>query len=400
MATKVFTFLGYTPQDRPYRPTTYVFQGMEHFSPFMSEAAVHFFRPDHLLVLVTQEAKGQNFADLQNNLAGIINPQPVDIPSGQNEQELWEIFDAIANRIEKDDTIIFDITNGFRSLPILAFLAASYVRLVRDATVKQMVYGAYDAKDNEQNRTPVFDLTPFLTLLDWTAATNIFLKSGRAADLSALLRNGLASSQDAFEPLANRLETLSLALHTSRPAKVLQAANKLNEDISQAKPQVAGGAMPFGLLLDKINAEYSVFGLDEPMNKQNAGQVLERLLKIIAWYVDKDLLIQAMTLSREWLISLVVYYLGGDLYDNGDRKKAEQVIFNYGKDKSAPDQTLATILPDILTIWSEVEPDDMQARDLRNDIAHCGMRRNPREPEEVAQRVRSICNELQKLLPS
>lgn len=397
MTRKVISFLGYThtPPDRPYRPyrpTTYVYQEKEHHTQFMSEAAAHFFSPDNLLVLVTSEAKDQNFGNLKKNLQGVITPQPVDIPSGKHEQELWEIFDTIASCIEKGDTIIFDITNGFRSLPVLAFLAASYVRLVRDATVKQMVYGAFDAKD-EKDRTPVFDLTPFLTLLDWTTATNTFIKSGRATDLSHLLRSEISSSGGAFSPLANRLETLSLALHTSRPVTVMQSANGLSTDITGVKPHIVGGAMPFGLLLDKINAEYSIFGLDEPMERKNAKHVLERLLKAIDWYIDKDLLIQAMTLSREWLVSLVVYHLNGDIFDErGARKEAENVINDY-KNRTAPNLTLENILPKIRTIWKH-------ARDLRNDLAHCGMRRNSREPEKVVQNVRSVCQELRELLPS
>jgi CRISPR-associated DxTHG motif protein len=403
MTRKVISFLGYTPPDRPYRPTTYVYQEKEHYTPFMSEAAAHFFSPDHLLVLVTSDAKVQNFGYLEKNLHGVITPKPVDIPSGKHEQELWEIFDAIASCIEKGDTIIFDITNGFRSLPVLAFLAASYVRLVRDATVEQMVYGAFDEKDEKSNRTPVFDLTPFLTLLDWTTATNTFIKSGRATDLSALLRSGISSSGGEFNLLANRLETLSLALHTSRPATVMQSANGLSTDITGVKPHIAGGAIPFGLLLDKINAEYSIFGLDEPMEQKNARHVLERLRKVIDWYIDKDLLIQAMTLSREWLVSLVVYHLNGDIFDDsrgGDRKKAETVINNYKNNRTAPNPTLEKTLPDILTIWSEVDPDSLQARDLRNDLAHCGMRKNAREPEEVVQGVRSVRQKLHQLLPS
>jgi hypothetical protein len=107
MATKVISFLGYTPPDKPYRETTYCFEGKEWTTPFMAEATATFFMPDELLVLVTEESRKQNFEDLSQRV-NILPIRPVDIPSGKQEDELWEMFTIISQEIEPGDSIVFD----------------------------------------------------------------------------------------------------------------------------------------------------------------------------------------------------------------------------------------------------------------------------------------------------
>ncbi|NJP05006.1 MAG: TIGR02221 family CRISPR-associated protein [Chloroflexaceae bacterium] len=416
MTTKVISFLGYTPPDKRYQRTTYVFEGEPYPTPtpFMSEAAAHFFKPDELLILVTAEAKGQNFGDLVKNLEGVITPTPVDIPSGKHEHELWQIFAAMSERIQPGDRIIFDITNGFRSLPVLAFLAASFVQIVRQAQVERMVYGAFDAQDKGKGLTPVFDLTPFVRLLEWTTATNTFLKTGRFTDVGSLLKNPHEQHDTDLSKLADLMSTVSRGLHTSRPTHVMEQSHQLVQAIDQFSSDTQDQTQPFRLLLENIRTEYSQFGLE---NLHDKKELLKRLLKMIDWYVEKDLLIQAMTLAREWLVSLVVYYQGGDIFDDqrgnakrgvpaGDRQQAEAFITGHQKDIQ-PSNELRTALPKIRDFWqqiSDINQEQSESRkdvgDIRNDLAHCGMRSNPRSPDEIASAVRGICKDLQQLMPA
>src|SRR5579859_673703 len=220
MATKAISFLGLGK----YTETTYQYRDMTCTTPFMAEATAHFFREDieALLVLVTAEALEQNFPALTQRFPGPLKPTPVSIPSGKNEQELWHIFSTIGEQIKENDTVIFDITNAFRSIPLLTFLAIAYVRTIRNAKVSHMIYGAYEARSGDQ--TPVFELTPFLALLDWTTATDSFLKYGRADHLADLVQHTgtvTGASSEAMSKLADRLKNLTAALQTSRPSEVV-----------------------------------------------------------------------------------------------------------------------------------------------------------------------------------
>ncbi|WP_411857867.1 TIGR02221 family CRISPR-associated protein [Roseiflexus sp.] len=344
----------------------------------MAEATARLFRSEiqEILVIVIKEAYEQNFADLERAVAEVVPIRPIHIPSGRNAVELWEIFAAIEREIEPGDRIIFDITNGFRSIPVLALLITSFVRIVRGATLERMIYGAYDATRN--NLTPVFDLTPLVELLDWTSATDAFLRYGRADVLADLARD---------QGLAQKLRRLTDALQTSRPAEVMKTAVGLKTAIDAERKTAP--QQPFTLLLDRIDREYSVFGLSDPHQPTNAEAVLRKQLAMIKWYIEKGLYVQAITSAREWLVSLVVYHRGGDLFDNSARTDAESKL----NDRSGVPLTGVplNISDQIRTLWR-------QTIEVRNSLAHVGMRRNAPEAQKVIEKVCETCSKLDELL--
>lgn len=108
----------------------------------------------------------------------------VDIPEGRNEAEAWALFETLADPavLPEGERVIFDITHGLRSLPMLGFLALSYLRVVRNITIEKVYYGALELtpKGGEKPLTPVVDLTPLVNLLDWAQAAKRFQDTGDA----------------------------------------------------------------------------------------------------------------------------------------------------------------------------------------------------------------------------
>lgn len=356
MPTKAISFLGFTKPGQPYRETTYHYRGEECTTPFMAEATAYFFRKeiDALLVLVTKEAEEQNFADLEQRFNGVLKPTPVPIPSGLNEDQLWQIFTRIGEQIAPGDTIVFDITNGFRSLPVLAFLATSYLRVVRGATVAHMVYGAYDA--SVVGKTPVFELTPFLALLDWTTATDAFLKYGRADDLTQLVQQ-----HPAYKRLGATLEQLTAALQTSRPLEVMESASRLQSEIGEARRITPAQIQPFDLLLERIADEYTPLAHENPIDPKLAHEVIVKQLEVIEWYIKKKLYVQALTGAREWLVSLILMYTHQNLFHKQQRANVENLL-NDRPYTTIHVQDIAN-LDTIRMVWKKTTP-------ARNAVAH------------------------------
>jgi CRISPR-associated protein, TM1812 family len=385
MATKLISVLG----QRGYKETVYVYNKQEYSTPFMVEAAFHFFKPDQLLVLVTEEVRDSNLPLLKGRLPETI---PVYIPSGKTEEELWKIFDALATNVLPGDEIIFDITNGFRSLPVLCLFAASFVQVARNAQVIKMIYGAFDARDEATNTTPVFDLTPFLNLLDWTTATDAFLKYGRADDLVSLARED-------YSELADTLNALTKSLQTSRTAGVMQSAYGLSEKIFASRNTQSISSKPFGLLLDQINEEYGRFGLDNPTN--HIGDYLEKQLEMIKWYLSKGMYVQALTSMREWLITLIMYDAQQISFSFQDRDVVAKFLRgssgqSKSKDKSVSLEVLKNNLnPELYQkvnqLWDEVPK-------LRNDVAHSGMGHDARSFDEIKEKSQEFYTKLEELL--
>lgn len=317
---KAISFLGTTK----YTATTYCYDGSEKETPFIAEALAHFF-PDveQILVLLTPTVQAHpNWGQVQARLGSLVKPVP--IPEGHSEAELWDIFNALTAAVDEGETVIFDITHSLRSLPFLTFLAAAYLRAARQVKVHKIIYGAFEAKDAE-NHTPVFELTPFVGLLDWITATNQFVYTGEGRYLARLLRDNdlfqhpqrrltleereAEAASKRIRGAAQAIEETTAALLTSLIPHAEQASWNLIARLAQATEDLNTIAPPYRLLAERVRATYAPFAQPDPM-AQDPVVDLRLQLAMARWYLDKGHIPQAGTLMREWLVSAVAYRLG------------------------------------------------------------------------------------------
>ena len=66
-----------------------------------------------------------------------------------------------------------------------------YAKFLKKIDVKAIYYGAWEVRDTEKNMAPVFDLTVFNEILDWSAAANDFITFGSAKTLLDLTQTNL-----------------------------------------------------------------------------------------------------------------------------------------------------------------------------------------------------------------
>ncbi len=415
---KVISFLG----TGAYKPTTYTWGGQECTTRFFPVAMAHFIQPEQLLVCVTPTVAGHtNLSEMGADLdAAGVSWQPVHIPEGHSETDLWSIFNALTGVVEQGEQVIIDVTHSFRSLPFLAFLAVAYLRTAKQVQVQRVLYGAWEARQPQSeppastDRAPVFDLTPFVGLLDWTNATGHFTETGESAALADLLRRGMPSGPQMGQDLemrdlgkklknaADSLQEVSLALQVTRPLEVMNSAAHLSDSLNRALPVISRSAPPFALLAEKIIAEYGQFGLQDAGRKENLTRNLRLQLQMIHWYNAHNRVVQAATLLREWIVSVLALYFEAPLldYENG-RRPLEMAINNaVERRKPAPnirerspfDRSLETLddIDRICTLWS-------RATRLRNDIAHVGMRSEPEPAAHLKQKVEELLPELDYL---
>lgn len=399
------TFLG----TANYSSVTYAHGEQRCETALFPVALARFFRPDRMLVVMTEKAREKHWATLQRDLAEIpLNP--VMIPDGRNEMELWQIFATVAEQIAPGDRLVFDITLGFRSLPLLALLIADYVRVIKQVQVEALVYGAFEARDAE-NIAPVFDLTPFARLLDWTTATDIFLKTGRAADLATLVRQSGPQVVESSAPLdkkvppdartllrgrlkavADALVRLSNALRVARVVEVMEAAAKLLRVLEGLTRQLGetgdpAAAMPFVLLLERVARQFTPLALSDPLATAHRAANLQVQVRLLQWYLDHDQAIQAITLARELMVSdeLAMTTPAADLTGETARREAESAL---GGDAAASHNAAsrAALSPERLAravSWNQIS-------DLRNDVAHIGMRSNPRSAATIIETAHKL----------
>lgn len=412
---KLLTFLG----DGTYSQTTYVLGTYECQAKFAPVASAAHLKADSVTVFLTEEAEQSRFATLRADLEAVrpgIEIVPISIQHGRNETELWQIFSQIQAAVGLDKEVAFDITHGLRSSPLLGLLAAAFLRSSGTIQLRGVFYGAYDVRDKENNRTPIFDLTSMIVLLDWSAAADRFVRTGDARFLASLVverrkelaldaQNDRALKDQAGKlgHLSNALSDISRSLALLRPEDVMESVAKLPGYVEGARPALERslGTLPFSSLLQRVTESYQPLAFRDPKDTGRMAERLEVERHMIHWYAEHEHWMQAISLSREWLVSWTMFHLHlEDLLSERDttenilgeqahayrkfREQKPEREFDLANLRSVPQAVSA------LELWLELA-------DRRNDIDHAGMRNNPMSADRLIKGIEACIKKLDAL---
>jgi len=369
---KLITFLGITSYDE----IEYRWNDLSYKTKFVQEAFVHWLKPEVTCVLLTEKARAGQWQDLHQKLQGHTHTVEIDIPDGKNEAELWEIFEAISEVVQEGDEIAFDITHGFRSLPMIALLTIAYLKQVKGVKVQHVVYGVYE-RDNPM--APILDLTPFADLLEWLVAAKMFTATGDSSELGRLIqevqndayRNRGAYGENLPRALKNfgmALEEVSNDLLLARVPNLPDSIRRLAQRQSEANTEVGQWTPPLTLLLDKIADAYEPFQ-DDSLPTQAA---------LIRWYLNHNHIVQAVTLAREWVVS--DYARQKSLSRDDAEDELNQRANNQESDE-------------LVQLWSSI-------RNIRNDLAHCGFGREEGQvlsATSIRQNAEEVVKQIERL---
>ncbi|MBN2009977.1 TIGR02221 family CRISPR-associated protein [candidate division KSB1 bacterium] len=386
-----------------YTPTRYKYQEQEVETHLFPVAFTQFVKPDELKVVMTQQAQEMHYATLQQKLKGVVTLTPILIPEGKSEKDLWFMFDKIVESIPNGATLAVDVTHGFRSQPILMLAICFYLRLVHDVEIPHILYGAFEARSEKTNITPVFELTPFLFLMDWTIALDKFIKLGNADELSKLMAT--AHQQAYHQPsnagvdlpkklksLGAHIQHITQALAAIRPQETMETARSMIGIIDRVSDEVSTWAKPFTANLSRAKREYGRLISDDDKPFSTAG--MKAQFNMIQWYLRKQQYVQCVTLAREWLISQLCLLKQRDPIDRDDRQSIEHMLGTWISDvkKNEPPSGVLFGIPekDIAALFASLS-------DTRNDMNHAGMRKNPKPAAAVIKSIEHLVVELEQM---
>lgn len=408
----LLTFLG----TGGYMPADYEINGEIHRQiTYFSVALARQLQPDLVISLETKDASikhGPSLADALRK-SGILNHKVAAIPDGKTEAELWEIFSRLTDCVPTDCELHLDITHGFRSLPVVGLIALNYLRVTRNSAIGGVYYGAYEAK-NAEGTTPAFDITPFLSLLDWTSAAEQFFETGSAAKFDRLLsetQRGLhrETNQPADRALPTSLASIGSTLQKASDNLLLLRVGSLAESSASvvrqlqrkdAPVEINGYARPFLEVAEYVGNELARFQ-DTDLNT---------LRELVGWLAERGHTATAITLAREWLISWLCLYMGhhGHVTDPALRKPADdlfgvlagepqKMVTCGGSIRASLKQVqrkLAQTSGDADTVIKNFRKAASSIGESRNDLNHAGFRKSP----TPAATLRSSALQLQKNL--
>jgi CRISPR-associated (Cas) DxTHG family len=388
MATYIIAFIGTAPSDKYYR---YTYQGKAADGRVFPEALRKLIDVDRMYVCVTEDARNKNWHILADD-DGI---EAIDIPDGKNPEELWRIFDKIKDIFSEKDEVIFDITQGYRSLPFLSFIFAAYLKVAKTVQISSVLYGALEqGKPSEiegiEKIVPVIQIGEFVSMFDWMSCTQRFVDLGDGNGLAQLLRKIDVPDlelKSIVDKTANAIERVSDSLIYIRPMEVMESVAELKDLIPEIETQgrYLPQLQPFLLLCEKIVDRYENLALAKPLVPNHLEQNLQCQLRMMTWYQKHQQQVKSIMLGRELFVSILMYWQGDrEIFDYKTRKPAE-VILN-GKKGTDFD-----LFPDSQTIkdtWKK-------STELRNDFAHTGMSSAPESIDSLKQKIDGVIEEIQ-----
>lgn len=439
MGRKVFiSFLGTSF----YYPTFYIPENQNEneidATRFIQEATIknfcnEFSKNDKIFILTTKGAL-QNWHDnthtdnktkLDEFYHGLLTKlerlhlkcevENIMIPEGNTTDEIWGIFNIIFKKLEREDSLVFDITHGFRSLPMLNMVLINYAKLLKNISISGIYYGAYDARytSKEKEFTPIWDLIAFERLQEWTNKTNIFIETGNAIPLSNLI------NEDQYKPLKEGLDSFSKYILVNRGMNIIQGTEIIMlrntlKDI-EFNEQTKKSALP--PILERIRDKFDGYQENSPYNGFLACK----------WAIENGLIQQAATLLEESITTFVLFEINEEKFINDTNRRSkvsaaitisEKIKFNYTivpekKNEETQEQEEKRFLYEEYFNWEkQIIPkiNSLSYRkklqnsvnsiknSIRNDINHAGFREKPRSYEELKSSLRKRYNEVKEII--
>lgn len=440
MARKIFiSFLGFSN----YRECIYY---KDNFcSPnvrFIQEATLDYLQAletwtanDVAYILLTEGAKAKNWIDnghknpktnetikqigLETSLRQKNYPFQIktleQLPNGKNEEELFILFRRIYDVIEPGDALYFDITHGFRSLPMLALVLINYAKFLKGVEVRSITYGNYEAREELQcpdgkicTKAPIIDLLPLSGIQDWTFAAADYLKNGNADKFTELsrayktllfkgLKNGSKEEAIDIDSLTNALKAVTDDFQTCRGYNILSSNNisTLKRKLSLFDRTVIE---PLNPVVRKLENAFSAFEKTE-QEKTNCKNGMEAA----KWCMDNHLFQQAATILQECVVTFFCIKYNLNISSDVERKLVNGAFAKCEKLNSSKtkEEEKNAILKDIesCTITQKLI-NDKQISDRsiyeafsmltteRNDINHSGMRPQPHTSDKIRNNIK------------
>lgn len=419
MARKFLSFLG----TGNYEEGIYILNESEnggYKSNFIQEALIktacrEWKDEDKAIIFLTNKARKYNWNNEEDENRRLevrlkysnIEILPVSIPDGKTEEEIWNIFDIVSNQIDEGDEIVLDITHSFRSIPMLALVVLNYAKVVKDAKILKIYYGAWEAKDGK-NIAPIFDLTPLDEILEWSQAVNAFLKYGNSGHLKDIsinpLKPELPKEQWARDTryFIGSLNDLTMCLYTCRGMSIKGNINSPKKSISAASKNVVKNfetikkikeenqIKPLIPLIGKIEEEIDVF---------NKKDNLHIGLEATKWYIDKNLIQQAYTSLDETIKTYVCIKFDLDSTNKEQRESIANSALNIKQQKipeskwNVKSENIEIVRKIVENLDDELVVLSDQIGKKRNDLNHFGFNKNLSSYDSLETNIKKYYDE-------
>jgi CRISPR-associated protein Csx16 len=381
---RLVTFLG----TGNYQPTTYALgKHRAETTRFVCRALAELLAPAEIVVLSTEQAKSTHGTALERELTKFPSPNFEPIPFGETSEQLWRQFEVIKTQLRgAAGPVMLDITHGFRSSPFFAAAVASFVRAVDEDPLDLRVCYAGALGTGPEGVTPIWDLSEFVTLLDWTSALTLFLRTGRAeaaaaeAELigrklrKAWFTSGGIGTEPQLKELGESLRQFGSDLETLRTGDLLigrggkpSSAARLLTAVGAASNDVAAHTPALADVLERVGEMVRPLAGTRTDLSDVDGR--NAILALAETYLRFGRHLEAASTIREgWVnryAAKTALAPGAPMFDGMERSRAEALAY-------------------------DADPVYREVTDRRNDLLHAQYRPSAQDAKGVTAKVKEL----------
>ena len=397
--TTLITFLGLGPKDPKTGENRY--ETVRYYLPdepdrqvetsYVAQAISELEKVGTVHVLATQTAWDTHGEKLRQRLNAGMELRAHIIPDGKDEQQLREQFRILRETLQQAreaQTLLFDITHGFRTQPFFAAAVLAVMQAAGDLPEDtRILYGAFEAapkpEDGALKQVPIWELTTFLNMQQTAFGIATFLQTGHAENLLQALKkearqlrrraiNKQRQSFPASNSLIKALERFSQDLSTLRLPHLMRGVNKeeasaerLVKAIANYQEEACNKDHPALVpLLDDLK-EMAEKLIIEAFASEERPAAMQHLM---ALYLRFHRYLEAAAVAREEIVNLMA---------TGDAIEPATANFDNDARHAAERQTTA-------------ESDIRGRLDVRNDLLHCAMRKNPMPADKIMKHTKNL----------
>lgn len=343
-----------------------------------------------------QENEFIEYVGLEQELLNRKYPCQIDtlaIPKGDNETDINQIFTLLFEQIEEDDELYFDLTHGFRYLPMLVLVLGNYTRFLKDTKIKHISYGNYD---HSTKRGAIIDLLPLTNIQEWTNASNLLIEAGDPKKMVKLAKDAakpLNMKSKGKDVYAQSLRNFAVSIEDAiseraicRGIQILEGKslskaikNLTDFKLSHQNNKSISSMTPLLPIVEKIEKSSLFDSVDTPSGLN--------LIYASKWCYEHNQYQQAYTLLQEGIITLFCEYLNIDNISTETRDSISSFLQHYDKEtewKGSPRKIeLMKKAQLFLPIDEEFCKAFIDLSNKRNDLNHAGIRQNSLKPIKI-----------------
>ncbi len=240
---------------------------------------------------------------------------PLLIPYGTGFEDQQALLRLLADRLDRGERAVLDVTHGFRHLAMLGLTAAQYLSQARSVVVEGIYYGALEM--TADGLTPVIELTGLAHVQEWAEALAVVEASGDVTRLAPLLeRDGLAPEY---------VKALKMGWQYLSVMNVVDAARTLRPVMRALDQPLKGAAQ---LYQDQLRRQ---------LRWVQADALHEQLRLLAQQALRRGDLLRAALLGLESFVTREVAAAGGNPLDYQARERAAEKFKQELREGEHPD---------------------------------------------------------------